>query len=219
MQLTVSEPVDRDEWVEFACRQRKVLHVGCTDSPLTLSKGKTNQLLHQKLLHGASEIVGIDVDVEGIKVMTEDLGITDVRVDDAEMLATVTDTYEVVVACDVVEHLSNPGRFFERVHGVVEPGGSLLVTVPNALSLKRLGIAMFTGREHVHPDHVAYYSVSTLSEVARRSGWAIEAVHPFAWKNPTARNRIANSIVTGVMTITRRFSLADELAVVLRSAL
>lgn len=193
-----------------------MLHVGCTDAPLTLTKGGEGRLLHQKLEKVASELVGVDVDEPGISIMRNQFGISGLRVDDAETLTTVDSGFEVVVACDVVEHLTSPGRFLERVRDVLAPEGVLVVTVPNAFSLKRFAVAFLGGKEHVHPDHVAYYSMSTLTELGRRHGWEVMEVHPFTWRNPTWRNRAANGVSEFVMRLARRALLADELAVVLK---
>ena len=40
-------------------------------------------------------------------------------------------------------------------------------------------LPMILGREHVHPDHVAYFSVSTLTEMARRAGLTIDELVGF----------------------------------------
>ena len=58
---------------------------------------------------------------------------------------------DVAFAVELVEHMENPGRFFKEAARVLKPGGELIVTTPNILSLKsRLGF-LFTGYKYSFP--------------------------------------------------------------------
>ncbi len=74
-QQLVSAPVmrDRDDLLLNLCAGRRVLHVGCADSPLTAEKLKCASLLHTKLV-AASAVHGVDVDRAGVELLREHLG-------------------------------------------------------------------------------------------------------------------------------------------------
>jgi hypothetical protein len=57
---------DRDQWILKQCAGKRVLHLGCTDWPVTAERLKAGKLLHQKLTSVCSLVVGVDPDEEGI---------------------------------------------------------------------------------------------------------------------------------------------------------
>lgn len=74
-----------------------------------------------------------------------------------------------VVLGEVLEHLPCPGAALRSLATLLDPGGSIVVTVPNAFNLSV--VARLAGRtENVHPEHVAYYSASTLTRLFTMSG-------------------------------------------------
>jgi 2-polyprenyl-3-methyl-5-hydroxy-6-metoxy-1,4-benzoquinol methylase len=139
----------------------------------------------------------------------------------AELLAAspeLADTrWDFIVAGDVVEHMNNPGLFFESARKLLKDDGTLIVTVPSAFSVKRFFWLSFTGHEQVHPDHTAYFSEATLARVGERNGFRIANIHGFQWVNPTFKNRISNLLSQPFLWLTGG-RVADELAVEYRKA-
>lgn len=164
---TVEFVADRTQYFLDAAAQKKVLHVGCTDYPVTESRIRSNTLIHKKMMNVASRMVGIDISEEGIEVLKKH-GIDEVVRMDAEQLE-FTEKFDLVLAGDVVEHMCNPGLFFGRVKDVLSDNGELMVSVPSAYSLNSLKMWM-SGVEQVHKDHVAYYSPKTLAALCQRYG-------------------------------------------------
>lgn len=170
---------DRVEVIIDACRGKRVLHLGCTNSPYTAESLADGSLLHSRLVEVADTVHGIDNDLESMGLMNE-AGYTHLHVADLEDLENsgLTHEYDVIVAGEMIEHLSNPGRFLEGVKSLMSPNAILLITTINAYSALRGIQYALRGRggtnEPVHPDHVAYYSYSTLSLLLRRSGFVID---------------------------------------------
>ncbi|HKA30153.1 MAG TPA: methyltransferase domain-containing protein, partial [Candidatus Binatia bacterium] len=55
-------------------------------------------------------------------------------------------TFDVVMFAEMIEHLAvNPVWALSEIHRVLKPGGHLIVTTPNALSIERVG-SVLTGR-------------------------------------------------------------------------
>jgi SAM-dependent methyltransferase len=85
--------------------------------------------------------------------------------------------YDAITAFDVVEHLPDPLAFVRRAAGWLRPGGAIALTVPNAASVvaRLLGRAWFY---YAPPDHVHYFTPSTVTRLLASGGLADVRVGP-----------------------------------------
>lgn len=175
--------VDRRRYLLARCRGRSVLHLGCADHPFLEARLARGDLLHAALAGVADLLYGVDLDEVGVQRLRAE-GYENVVVGDVEHLdalaldRSLERRFEVVVAGELLEHLANPGRFLRAVPHVLSPGGQLLLTVPNAASL-RAAVNALRARENVHPDHVAYYSPVTLTRLLEAHGFAVDELRPY----------------------------------------
>lgn len=136
-------------------------------------------LLHFDLEKVASELFGFDYDQEGIDVLKAH-GSKNIYRADLEKLDEVQldRTFDVIVAGEMIEHLSNPGLFLRGIKRFMNSDTVLLITTINAYSGMRFMIYGLLGKggrvEPVHPDHVAYYSYSTLKLLLERNRLAVD---------------------------------------------
>ena len=214
--------VDRDTWILSRAAGLRVLHAGATDSMFTEQRASGEGLLHQKLRGAGCDLVGLDIDKEGIEYLRRVHGIDDIRHGDLESLPEQFEpqSFDLVIAADVLEHLNNPGLFLSGVREVLRSTGSLIVTVPNAFSLKKfLGVSLFR-QERNHPDHVCFYSYMNLHEILRRFGFVITEANAFMLEDATRRiNWYANLTARAAMLLLRNHHIADEIALLARPAL
>jgi SAM-dependent methyltransferase len=99
-------------------------------------------------------------------------------------LATHADVIEPVraaVMCDVIEHLADPSDALATLHELIEPGGVLYLTVPDAGS----ALARVLGRRWwaVLPMHLHYFTRRSMATLLRRNGFEPVEVrtHPKAF--------------------------------------
>jgi len=165
--------VDREGFLLKAARGKSVLHLGCADAPYFRSRAADASLLHTRLAAVATRIVGIDIDEEGVTFLRNTLGFKEVFLGDVEDLSEVklNRTFDLVVAGELLEHLPNPGRGLAGVKNLLTPDGSLIITVPNAFSLKGF-MRVARGVELTHPDHVCYFSVVTVGRLLAQCGYS-----------------------------------------------
>lgn len=179
MRLRRVPAVQRVEYLTEACRGRRVLHLGCTDAPYTQQRLDDDMLLHRRLSLVADELWGLDSDEPGLERLRRE-GFRNLALGDVESRSqpSITDTFDVVVAGEIIEHLSNPGLFLECVRRYLGPHSALIVTTVNAYCALRFAVFAVRGRggelEPVHPDHVAYYSRATLARLLARGGFTID---------------------------------------------
>jgi len=208
---------DRDAWIIDHCAGKKVLHLGCTDWPLTKDRLEKGELLHQKLAGVCSLLVGVDPDEEGIvalrKLMPERVFQVSKAEDMKDNAGLSGTSWDVILAADVVEHVSNLGTALDSIASLMRPCTKLLITTPSAFSRKRFVAWSLGNKEHVHPDHCYYFSPSTLTQLLNRSGLGLESYSFFMWKNRRTINRLAFALLAPLNRLAAG-RLADELAAV-----
>lgn len=171
--------VQRVDFIKKVCEGKKVLHLGCTNYPYTENSIKDGSLLHFELVKICREVYGIDLDEQGLNKLRQH-GIENLYRADLERLeeSSLNETFEVIVAGEVIEHLSNPGLFLQGIKRFMDEKTKLVITTINAYSGLRFAIYALRGKgginEPVHPDHVAYYSYRTLSLAIKRAGLNME---------------------------------------------
>ncbi|MCX7640663.1 MAG: methyltransferase domain-containing protein [Pyrinomonadaceae bacterium] len=173
------ELVHRVEFIKRMCKDKKVLHLGCTNFPYTENSIKDGSLLHFQLMQICKELYGIDADERGIEELRHH-GVKNLYKGDLEKLeeSSLNEKFEVIVAGEVIEHLSNPGLFLNGIKRFMNSETILIITTINAYSGLRFAIYALRGKggenEPVHPDHVAYYSYRTLNLIVKRAGLKVE---------------------------------------------
>ena len=160
--------VDRVKRIQDLCAGKRVLDVGCCNHG-NLSKWDAGQFLHAEIAKTAGDLHGLDNDTEAIKKLVE-RGYK-IHEGDAEKLnPAALGQFDVVVAGEIIEHLSNPGLFLDGAYSLLNPGGILVATVPNAWSFTRLK-QLYKGLDDVqwtHSQHTAWYSKATISALFKR---------------------------------------------------
>jgi 2-polyprenyl-3-methyl-5-hydroxy-6-metoxy-1,4-benzoquinol methylase len=76
-------------------------------------------------------------------------------------------TFDVVTARHVIEHISNPGPFIEEIFRILKPGGLMILRTPNSRALGRgwFGTNWFANDV---PRHLILFSPKNLSILAER---------------------------------------------------
>lgn len=213
--------VNKSSWILNKVKGKSVLHAGPTDFPMTEGKAQNGTLLHLHMQGLCKDLVGVDLSASSIEWLRSNYSVDDIIFGNIEELDLIfpTKKFDVIVAGDVIEHINNVGGFYEAARKVLAPGGIIVVTVPNAFSIKKLlGVLLFK-QERNHPDHLYYFTPLTFEQIAYRFGFNILEMAGFMIDAPERKeNRFANFIVRSIMKITRNHYLADELAVVLKPA-
>jgi len=103
------------------------------------------------------------------------LEITDKELDDVDL---DDHAFDAIVACDVLEHLADPGAALERFRHALAPTGVLFVTVPDAGSR----LAKVLGRRwwSVLPMHLQYFTRESITIALREHGFDVVEIrsHP-----------------------------------------
>lgn len=102
---------------------RRVLDVGCRAGALT------------RFYLDGNDVVGLDVDRDALREAAG-LGIKTVWADANRRLPFGDESFDVVVAGEILEHLAAPRSFVDEAYRLLRPGGLLVGSIPNAFRLK-----------------------------------------------------------------------------------
>jgi len=145
-------------FVEKICRELgkerpRILDVGC-------GTGANLEMLGQ-----FGEAEGVDVSVDAL-TFCRARGLTNVRQGAAEKLPYEDESFDLVTALDVVEHLDDDRAGLKEMHRVLRPGGRALLFVPAFMFL--------WGVQDDISHHRRRYTLSGLRQVVREAGFEVE---------------------------------------------
>ena len=124
---------------------RRVLDLGCRYGALTRAYAEGN------------DVVGVDVDREALAEAAK-LGIETRRADVDEPLPFSDESFDVVVAGELLEHVRDPQRLVMEARRVLRAGGTFVGSVPNAFRLKNR-LRFLAGRKpETDPTHLHMFS-------------------------------------------------------------
>lgn len=179
--VTLQSYVERDQWLVERCRGKRVLHLGCvgfTDCPTSEKVRLAQQTLHHQLSQVA-DCVGIDLDREAVEELQAAGLFNNVLVGDVQRLGEFAgrlDPFDLVVAGDIIEHVSNPGAMLDGVRAFLKPDGRLIVSTPNAFGLVAQ-LRHLRGRIQEGAQHVLSFNLITLTQLLHRHGYVVVAAH------------------------------------------
>lgn len=195
---------DRAQWLVSFVGGRRTVHIGFGDVGCEVTNRSTGRWLHDRLAASASELVGLDVSPDAVEIARRE-GFTAHAVDctNAEAVAALDlGQFDVAVLGEIIEHVDNPGGLLEAAKILVGSDGEVVVTTPNARRLMDVLLAAF-GREVIHPDHVAVYSVRTLVALLDRHEWSVTRTLTYLSK-PTRRPRTVKEMGLRTATLVQR---------------
>jgi len=160
---------------------RRVLDLGCRDGALTRAYLRGN------------EVVGLDADREALAAAAE-LGIETHWADVDEALPFAAESFDVVVAGELLEHIRDPGGLLAEARRVLRPTGTLVGSVPNAFRLlNRLRFLAGLPPER-DPTHLHMFTPADVRSLL--AGWEDVRVHLIASKFLRLHPRLfANDVV------------------------
>jgi SAM-dependent methyltransferase len=145
-----------------------------------------------------ARLVGIDT---SRKQLDRNAALDERILGDVQTFPFASDTFDVVIAWQVLEHLPNPDQALERFRDTIKDGGLLVLSLPNVLSVKGL-VTKFTphafhvwtyrrvfGMKDAGTDDNAPFPTflrfsirpSRILRFARENGFAVEYYHSFEW--------------------------------------
>lgn len=129
---------------------KTILDLGCRDGMLTQTYSVGNK------------IVGVDIDQKALELIQKRLGIETHWLDLNSEWIFPPSSFDVVVACEILEHLFFLDSFLERVVKSLKPGGLFIGSVPNAFRFRNRMKFLLGNEFENDPTHVRIFSRQKL---------------------------------------------------------
>ena len=158
-----------------ALRGQKLLDVGCD----------TGGFLQAARQEFGIVPVGVDAASRSVEALQRQ-GI-EAHLGSIEHAPSLLIDFPVITAIDLIEHVSDPAGFLRDIRNRLRPGGVVYLETPNIQSaVYRIGCALnrLTGGRPEElferlfpPQHVQYFTASSLAGLARTAGFEVVRVH------------------------------------------
>lgn len=125
------------------------LDCGCSDGKLTMSLAKKIK---------TKKIFGIDVDQKAIK-LSKKKGIEVISGDLNRTMPFKEETFDVITAVEVIEHLYDTDTFIKELYRVCKKGGYVLIATENLASWHNIFALMLGMQPSTGPNISNYYPV------------------------------------------------------------
>jgi len=134
---------------------KKILDLGCRDGYLT-----------RYYVEGNS-VIGVDIDKRALRKCSETLGIEVMWLDINEGLPFSSNSFDVVVVGEVLEHVFSPDNLLKEIRRVLTSNGMLIGSTPNAFHFKNrirflIGMPPDTFVDETHIHHFSLRDIKSL---------------------------------------------------------
>jgi len=130
-----------------------------------------------KLMLPEAKYLGLDISEDAIRYANKNPNLNVIATNYLEH--TVGERFTDICMWDVIEHLSRPDQFLEKIHSDMDSGSRLWLTTGN---IDALVPRIMKGRwRMIHPPtHLHYFSSGTLDQLLNRKGFEIRKIsYPF----------------------------------------
>jgi SAM-dependent methyltransferase len=173
MPMELVKITDKFKALEPFIRNKRVLDIGCVDARPDGNKKFAKTGLHIFLKERAAELVGVDIDEDGVRQMREEG--YNVVVADAENM-NLGMQFECIVAGEIIEHLGNPGLFLENMKRHLVKDGCLILTTPNAFGVRNVLRILQNQELKIHEEHTCWFDPKTITQLLRRYSFEVEKI-------------------------------------------
>jgi hypothetical protein len=159
--------------------------VGFTDHPEADRIRLAKASLHQALTESANT-TGIDYSQNAIRYFRENGVFDNVVFGNVEKLdeVDVTGPFDVIVAGDIIEHLSNPCLMLDGLKRFFHKDTVLVITTPHAFGLLNF-IRFARGRFAEGKEHVMTFNAINIRQLLERHGYVLESLDTCYQKHAT----------------------------------
>ncbi len=148
---------------------KKILDLGCRDCALAGYYVNGNKIL------------GCDIDQGALDICRKNPNIETKLVDLNGDWGIASESFDAVVAAELLEHLYYPEKILRKIYGALKPGGIFVGSVPHAFSLinrLRILFGKKEGTPLADPTHINHFSYKEFEKMLKNNFSEVEII-PF----------------------------------------
>jgi 2-polyprenyl-3-methyl-5-hydroxy-6-metoxy-1,4-benzoquinol methylase len=150
-----------NQWIG---KGKRVLDLGCRDGMLTQSYADGNK------------VTGVDIDREALQLIEKKLKIETHWLDLNHEWPFLAGSFDVVVACEILEHMFLLDVFLQNIQETLRHGGLFIGSVPNAFRMRNRWKFLWGKEIENDPTHVRQFSYNKLHETLSKYFSSIEII-------------------------------------------
>ena len=199
-----------DNRIDYLCHlvtDKDVLDVGVVAHDAGFSDDPN--WLHKHLYQSAKSCLGVDIlEDEVDKLCSKGFNVicTDI------IKEPLNSKFDIIICGEVLEHLDAPGYLLANCSKMLNPGGRLIVTVPNPWYIGFMMKNIFKGKSFQdNADHVSWFDACTLCELGERHGLAIDSFKGMKHKEHNQKFLLLKKLFFGTTSLLIFLGLRSEL--------
>lgn len=160
--------------------EKVVLDVGCAHHDSARSADP--YWLHQHLHRKCPKLIGLELEEdEAQKLCEKGFNVINGDICDPTLSKSFKNKFDVIVAGEVIEHLSNPGIFLENCNAMLNQNGLLIISTPYPWNFFNIFSMIIRGSTPIHEQHTAWYDETVLRQLLQRYGFRVDKVTYLHW--------------------------------------
>lgn len=188
--LLSNKAVSKNKYILKLCEDKTVLDLGCIRHSAEFALRDPNWL-HKGMLEVAKSVLGIDyLEDEILKLKLQGYNIV---YGDVTKKLPIESEFDVIVAGDLIEHLTNFDGFLENVYRLLKSDGYLIITTPNPFYSEEFFYTVLKNDVIVNPEHTCWIDPITLNQLISRYPLYIDEIYFIEDTSWNLKNLILNS--------------------------
>ena len=90
------------------------------------------------------------------------------------------DEFDIIVAGELIEHLSNPGKFLSNCYDHLSEDGIVIITTPNPRRLQHLYWYLSGNESRINTEHTMWFDNQVFDELVSRHNFRIRQFHYYS---------------------------------------
>lgn len=166
--------VNKLDFIKEKSKGKNVLDLGCVRHSADFALSDHNWL-HKHIGEVANQVVGVDYlqkDVEVLRMRGYNVVYGDVTTP-----LDIHEKFDLIIAGDLIEHLSNLDGFIKNLKNLLKEDGRIILSTPNPFYIDLFFYVALKRSYIINPEHTCWICPQALSQIFQRYDLAIEEIH------------------------------------------